>query len=356
MQKIRGILVIFFLCVVYVLFTLVNTHAPTKDQTPSASVENEANKAAAKCQDSNRYSVQCYGEFLSQVTHTHDVFFAQAVLAKLWEIDEQTRSCHVLAHKSALSEIEKNPRGWKELLEKINPQVCSGGFFHGILEGHARFDQSFSLTEKEIDAVCRNADAYKEGSCVHIMGHLLLLEFDADITNALEVCDRITIASDECYRGVFMENMTKQNLVEHGFAEQVNWTKELANTYEALCTRFAGKAANGCWEQMGHMYAAVEDDDAQTVYRQCQKANKPTYAQNCYLHAVQKIAVTGDPQEKIYSLCNPFLSKKSVYNECLARVINTLLTTSQSFSQRARSFCEHLKEEQNTCFNLLEKK
>lgn len=179
-----------------------------------------------------------------------------------------------------------------------------------------------------------------------------------NLQKAIAFCDGITLSfSEECYSGIFMENMTRQNLSEHGLVNQFNWTKESVRVYEELCRTFKGKAASGCWGEMGHMYAAVYHDEAMTVYNLCKTAPSEAFTQNCYFHAVEKISVTNNIQLTINSLCKPYANDKELFESCISRVINALLTISSKFFDRANEFCSDIVNDyQQACFTNLAQK
>ncbi len=323
-----------------------------KYKESSVSAEVLATQIYFDCQK-EKYYEECYREKFAKTTESYDLGISQEVLKKLWEKDERTRSCHSLAHAMAFNELKKDPSKWKEFLKNIDPQFCSGGLFHGILEAHLGNDPNFKFDEKQIENICKSSNAYSEGSCVHISGHLLLVESDGDIDLAMKTCDKISLpTSSECYSGIFMENMTKENLQIHGIAKQLNWSQSVAQDFEKLCLKYSGKTAKGCWGEMGLMYASVKNDDPSETYKMCQRAPNGDYSFNCYRHALAKIAVTADNQSKVDGLCTPYTGNAEKFNTCLYTVINSLGITSSKFVDRAKNLCNTLNDLQKTnCVN-----
>ena len=317
----------------------------------------QADKIALACQKIGSYE-NCYEEQFTDLTQRKDLFFSQKVLYKLWEIDSRTYVCHVIAHRISLAQVRKDPASWRKILNSIDPQSCSGGFYHGILEGHASFDPNFELNGAQIDKLCRDkGSVYSEGSCIHILGHILLVQFNGEISKAIGVCKHISLSSSgQCYSGIFMENMTKQNLSEHGIAKPFNWTKDSLKDMEKVCFQQEGDAANGCWGQMGHMYAAVYNDEPEIVFDACKKAPQKEFSTNCYLYAVAKISVTRDSQSNINSICRVY-EGSTFFDTCVGRVISSLLQTSPKFYERGKKFCQSLSSKsQIKCFENLNHK
>ena len=325
----------------------------SKKSTPDL-INIEASNIASVCQKSGFYK-NCYEQELTKLTKKNNLFFSQEVLYKLWDIDNRTRGCHNFAHRIGLAQVQKDPDSWNKILGSIDPQSCSGGFFHGILEGHARFDPTFELTKSYVESLCGNKDnKYNEGSCIHIFGHLFLVESNGDIAKATAFCDSLTLSSsDQCYSGVFMENMTKENLSVHGLATQSNWTQASLSTFEELCLGYEGKAANSCWGEMGHMYAAVYNDDPQIVFDACKRAPENESSTNCYFHAVAKMSVTSDSQSNVNGICKSY-EGSTFFDTCVNRVIDALLHASPKFYERGENFCQSLPEESRfSCFEKL---
>ena len=337
-----------------ILVSAVLIIIPSLRKTNLDLIKLQANKLALACQKSRSYE-NCYEKQFTYLTQKNDIFFSQKVLYKLWDIDSRTYTCHTIAHRISLAQVRKDPTSWRKILNSIDPQSCSGGFYHGILEGHAGFEPNFELNGAQIDKLCSDkGSVYNEGSCIHILGHILMVQFNGEIPKAIEVCKHVSISpSDQCYSGVFMENMTKQNLSEHGIAKPFKWTTDSLEGMEKLCFQYKEDAAYGCWGEMGHMYAAVYNDDPQKVLNDCLVAPDKKFTTNCYLHAVAKISVTSSNQSDINSMCDVYKESPN-FDSCVNRVISSLLQTSSNFYERGEKFCQSLPEESRVnCFKSL---
>lgn len=337
-----------------ILILSKNLLISSSQETSPDLIDTEASKIISACQKSGSYK-NCYEQQLTKLTIKNNLFLSQKVLYKLWDIDNRTRECHVIAHRIGLAQVRKDPASWNKILGSIiDPESCSGGFFHGILEGHAFFDPTFEVTKSHIESLCGNKDKYTKGSCIHIFGHLLLVESNDDIAKATAICDSLTLSSnDQCYSGVFMEHMTKENLSIHGLATQSNWTKNSLPTFEKLCLGYKGNAAIGCWSVMGHVYAVVYNDDPQIVFDSCKRALQKEFSTNCYLYAAAKMAVTSNSQSNVNSICKSY-EGSALFDKCVKRVIETLLQTSPKFYERGEKLCQSLhKKSRINCFENL---
>ena len=305
-------------------------------------IASEAQKVTSDCQK-KLISQDCYIKDFLNLAKRYDADFAKKVLSSIQSIDQSTNNCHTIAHSMARAVVEKDPSSWKKLIDKEDPNFCSGGFFHGIIEAHAGFDNNFALTGSQAQSLCSGGNnPLKEGSCKHILGHIIFVENRGDTEKAIQVCDDIKPPyEDECYGGIFMENVVRQNLKDHGLGIQYNWDIKYVNQTEELCVNQQNKAAKGCWGEMGHLYAAINNDDPQKTFGDCSRAPKVEYRDNCYKLALFKIAITADSQSKINTACQVY-NEGNLYNQCVSYMINSFMQTSPSIKPRAESFCNSL--------------
>lgn len=354
----------FLLILIFSIFSsaLVALTIPRSINVNDKHPEIEAQRLFDVCRNNSPNS-QCYFTEFKPLAKKHDLVFAKKTLYALQNLDENIKACHSIAHTISLSAIEKDPENWEQLFNNQDPEECSGGFYHGILEGHARYDSSFQISGEEITNICTGkSNSYIEGSCVHIFGHILLVESNNDLKEALEKCSKINSKETaQCYSGVFMENMTRENLKEHGLATQFNWTIESAKDYEKLCDNFSYAQAKACWGEMGYMYSAIYNDDPTIVLQQCRRAGNDEFIGKCYFNATAKIPQTSNNQLFVNSICQAYITNPQFFptNEdpmdyCMSRVINALLSTSLTFFEKANSFCSsfNLKESEN-CFQII---
>lgn len=165
------------------LFVLVSAYifslSPRQSKTSNQSATQEGKKAEAiyvACQ-SIAYKENCYADQLYALTKREKMEFAKQVLFELQKIDPlQARGCHLMAHKISYAEMEKDPSKWLILLRQQEPDLCTGGFLHGILEIHMKYDKNFNLTASQFPVICSNVKQTGILSCNHILGHLLLVE------------------------------------------------------------------------------------------------------------------------------------------------------------------------------------
>ncbi|HEY5601370.1 MAG TPA: hypothetical protein VIK81_04800 [Patescibacteria group bacterium] len=326
-----------------VLLVLLFFTGSTGESSPD-SVQKTASKVLENCQN-NKYFLSCYQQNFSQITKNTNVGFAKQVLGELQQKDKRVLLCHSIAHEIASAVIVKNPDQALQLLATFDPNECAGGYFHGIIESMAGLNADFNLNGEEIDKFCSvMPDDYQKGSCTHILGHIVLVETDAQIDRALDICRGVAFKKEECFSGVFMENISKANLVEHGLADaQPEWTADYALSLEEICNNYDGDIARSCRIEMGSVYATLYNNEPGPILVACQKSGKADFSNGCYLRGVVRAAIWLDSDQQIQSLCDPFDYDLPVYQDCVAKIVDALIKNSPDFLEKAVAYCSRMR-------------
>lgn len=343
---------------------LIGLNPPTRPNIPNSQDDQlniEAKNLLSACR-SHKNAYECYREKFKTLTLNYDANLSIKVLERIQEEDPITRNCHSIAHSIAQKSVEKNPQDWQKMIltaSEKNPNFCSSGFFHGIIERHSGLDPNFSIENREIQNLCLSTNNnFREGSCLHALGHIILVEKEGEIDTSVKICGQIDSQFiDECYSGIFMENMVRRNLQEHAIAKMHAWDWDFAFELENLCLNQEGKSAKACWGEMGFLYAHLNNDNPPGTFRLCSKTQVADYRENCYKHAAFKIPLTADTQSKVNQICNVYSDEKNI-EYCLTYVLSTLINNSSNFYQKAVDFCnwqigDYQKEK---CFQILESK
>lgn len=288
---------------------------------------------------------QCYAKEFATLSSKKDLPYVLKVLSSLQKLDPRSRGCHLIAHSISIAKTQKNPEEWREILSKMDIDMCSGGFVHGVLEAKSRYDEDFVINEKTIEDICLFVKEKFKGegdfNCSHIMGHILLGESKGDIEGSIETCDKLSKSLRyECYSGVFMENETRENLITHSGFERIPWDDVNIRLQEEICARFDGEAARACWREIVHMYALVARSYPPLVYEACKKAPEEFF-DNCYFHGLGIITSSDSfDDEDMEFLCEPFLSDNNKFKECLGWTIGSLMASSTEYVDRVVVLCE----------------
>lgn len=292
------------------------------------------------------YKEYCYADQLYGISKRNDLVYAKNVLTSLQKEDPiQSRGCHLMGHKIAYAEMEKDPTSWKTLLQSQDPNFCTGGFMHGVLEAHMRYDSTFTLNAQTFPVICSNVKNVGNGmlSCKHILGHLLLVEKQGNIKQAVAVCGEVEDYASmiECLSGSFMENITRLNLIDHGLAKPLEYSWKEAAKIEDMCRGYAGLAEQACWKELSYMYITLNNSDPNGVYTSCNRAPEQVFRDECYLYGVGNLVVYSTFQQKnLPYLCDKYTIDDPLYDRCVSHVIGAMLTSSPDFIDRTDLLCQ----------------
>lgn len=307
-------------------------------------VQSDAQGAVQKCSNNSRWRY-CYGEEIGKTVQKKGFAYGVEVLNKVEDLDLKTRDCHLISHKIASEGVAKNPAKWFEIFEFVDQDICSGGFVHGAMEGRMRFDTSFEINETTIPGICetirKTTDKENDDPCAHVLGHILLAEKNGSIEDSLAVCQKLAKNyKSSCLNGMFMENITRDNLAEHEVAPHIDFNEANALEIEKLCASQLPGPAESCWREISHLYVNLANWDPDSVYKYCQKASSEKNVDICYLHTFNEIVIRANlSQEQMEGLCRPYLENTQKLGNCMSRVVRMMLTNTTKLLDRASNFC-----------------
>ena len=303
----------------------------------------------------------CYEKKFKELARARGLDFAEQTLYKLWDLDETTRRCHVIAHTIAKEAVRENPEKWKDYFKNVNYSTCSTGFLHGVMEAHIGDDPDFELNSKVINELCFDTDDfYRKHNCVHFTGHLFMVQYEGDMKHALDGCEGVNEdLTKRCYTGVFMEDSFPLALVEHGIRSKLpnRQGSDFIAKQEARCTQYEGDRAISCWTDMGENYG-VFFDNPQKVYDSCSKTPSGATMKNCFMKATGLFAIhpAYSTNEKLIGICLPAKNDENLFRSCIGNMISSLLYYSPNFSERGVKLCSSLDGSYgNSCFDQLKR-
>lgn len=323
----------------------------------------DASRIMRECENIPGSKEQCYAEKFYKLTASNPIEYSISVLKELQKIDSQSRGCHLISHSISGAETEKNPYEWKKLFSKVSARLCTGGFIHGIVEEASVKIPDLVIDASTIPEICKlilnKSGDTAEFNCAHIFGHILLADRQGSITLANNVCNELPDKLQyECYSGVYMENMTRDNLVSHGVAVKIPWNKETTLAQQQLCVDASLKGflsdaqVNSCWRELVHMYAFISNSYPPDVYELCQSAPTPQSKEDCYFHGLGIITASHQFDEKYMGdLCKPYLNDPELIQKCVGWAIGSMLNSSTEYIDRISILCMSIpKENVNRCF------
>lgn len=333
---------------------------PGKNSDPDMPAKELAANVKKVCYGENYKNVSeklpCYSRQFERISFENGPEFAFEVLEELQRIDENAKTCHVIAHGIGWGAYERSPDKWKELVAGINP-TCVYGALHGILERHIQ-----NLPDRKIskEMVLEFCESNPKPGCIHAVGHLLLVEAENNIDEAIKFCyeyPKKNYHRHYCITGIFMEYMIGDNLFQHGIYSQERRRRWYTNFsgFESLCRSQEGENHTACWTELIHASSIYFKGDPIKVFELCNSGQTLEAAKLCRRHAIgDLVSMNKRNLSKLKFMCSIRQENDSSFkNECYS-----MMATSVSFSSPPEylgpviDFCSSLDRKfQNACFS-----
>lgn len=300
-------------------------------------------------------SEDCYKNGFEVLIKKYNFSFAEKTLYALQDIDEGTKSCHVLAHYLSRTAVQKTPDDWKYLLDNVNVNTCGSGFLHGVLEAHLGDNPRTEFSGALSNEVCdRGDDQYRKRMCTHFMGHFFVIETFDDVEKSVPYCnDVVSSLRFDCLDGVFMEHNQKIALEDHGMASLPTYTPQYATELENTCLKFKGQESTACWTEMAEVYAKTFGYNAKIIHDKCYIG--PTEgARSCYFKAAVALATYpyNVSAKDLTDICVFYKDQKN-YEACTHAIISALLYYSPKYTSRGIALCSNSFGKEKWCFTHL---
>lgn len=304
----------------------------------------------------------CYKEQFTPLVKEKGLKYAEQTVLDLQDLDPNIRHCHVLSHAISGIATRADPTKWKELLSIVNENICGAGFFHGIIEAYVGYHPDFVINKESIDEICNQGKKdFKESTCNHILGHLLVLENKGEIEPSLPVCNSLDTPryQSECLNGIFMEDSFKPMLVDHGLAQTPVRDETRMIKQQTRCLKYSGKEGESCWTDLAEIFEEFYNDDAEKVYKKCHEAPYEAAARACYFKAATLMSVSHNfnTTQQLTSTCTMFIEKEEDYRQCTSSMISGLMYYSAKFTDRGLLLCNNVPDKfKDYCFTDLGQK
>ncbi len=299
----------------------------------------------------------CYSLELQRVAYFSGPERAFEVLESLQQLDESAKGCHFIAHGIGYGTFDRNPADWRSQVNSIW-QGCSYGAVHGIIEKHVDSLPEGKLSREVIPTIC--GPDPRASNCNHIVGHLLLVEAQGNISGALELCSVFQENKSQlqyCKTGVFMEHIIPLNLINHGYAA-TSFPASGGNV-EKFCRAYQGGDAVACWKEITHIALGQFQYDPKSIFDFCNSAQTGEAARECKRHAIGQIATNRDYMiDTLKYMCklqqppdDPTFEKG-----CYGELVASLLYNLPDDKEKASAFCSSLEPEfRGSCSSRIEK-
>ncbi len=364
MQKIKTshLLQIFLLLLGILIISYSRNFVPQFFSKVSNSTGTVASRIQNSCSgDVTSYGNKetCYSKEFEKVAEKSGPEFSFTVLYILQQKDPEAKGCHLISHGIGEGSYRREPNKWKTLVQNM-PTICNYGGIHGVIQGYIGSLPNKSLTKEIIPTIC---GATPRADCNHIIGHLLLVETDAKVDKALDLCEVfIDIRQrDFCHTGVFMEYETALNLIAHDLAPKswLNWPARLGEI-EKLCYAQVGERAIACWEEIVHVALVKFNNNPKMIFDFCDKSPVAEGAKRCKRHSLGIMAASKnfDLTSLKYICSIPQKDKKNYPNfemECYGNLVSSALSTIPTMVPEAVSFCNSLDTKfKASCLSMIE--
>ena len=245
----------------------------------------------------NRYN--CYKSLGEHLTSKLD--FKTIVTS----LEASGLDCHDEMHYVVNSEYKKGAT-MQEIWSQCS-DACFGACYHGGLEGLienrelAGKDDEVILQalQQECDSI-KNPYSILQYQCFHGVGHAFMLITDGDLPASLSMCDGLKEFSDNCYEGVFMENIPTSKTAQH--------TKSFIRPDDLLypCNAIESKYQSTCYAFQVSYITQSADIDPEKPYTACLLIPEE-FRSTCYSQSsIPHFDMTDPGQLEIREFCSKF--------------------------------------------------
>ncbi len=350
---ILGVLIISISSILTFIFINSNLNKDNNNQDIYSIFTKCSEKYQSTFLDSREY---CYSSEFKKISAQHGSVYAFKKLEELKKIDIVALGCHWIAHGIGTGEYLKDPSNWRQNLPKIN-QTCNYGAQHGIVEAYIGTLPEGKITNENIISVCGDNPI---NDCNHIVGHIVLVSFGGDIDEALNTCKVFTqtLQNHYCNQGVFMENITALNLIDHKIVTEkyLDWSARL-DEMELMCKKYSDPIAMACWEEITHAAVVKYSQEPNKVFDLCNESPSTEGRNKCKTHAIGILTASyGFDLNKMSKLCKiPQALDPEFENQCYANIVGSTLSTVPEKLSQTVDFCDSLENNDfaSKCFAMI---
>lgn len=287
-------------------------------------------------------------------------------------------TCHTLSHYLGQYEYQRLKSVRK--VYASTDELCSGGIYHGTIEGYFMekgifFDGTPEMDEimrQEINKVCGHESEYSRtnefGNCIHGLGHALMYVTNNDLVRALKLCDHVESVGyrEACYTGALMQNYNSANDKDHPSIyvkanDPMYPCYILEKRYQSSCysygvlTNFqfdAGKAialcesvpldySRECFKTYGRDRVIITVDLSE-IQNYCDLVKNPQYRSDCINEAASHLVSRFGIDSRLgHELCD--MQGRDQQSSCYFMLVDTSKTLTKD-KQRLKKFCEAIQE------------
>jgi len=243
----------------------------------------------------------CYREYFAGLMRKQDAGVAVAEVAALARTDTYLAvECHQVEHD--LGNDAAVHYGSIAQALSFEGSACASGYYHGVVEKiMSQYDDDSLRTA--IPTVCESVATRRYStehfSCIHGIGHGIMLRFDADLWKSMPYCKALAESweFDSCIGGLFMENV---------ISAQAGHVKGTFKAEDPLfpCSVVADNEKEQCWGIHSSYLLWKHANSYPKAFALCDRA-EPRFVGTCYQSMGRDIsgAALLDPP-KVIAACN----------------------------------------------------
>lgn len=228
---------------------------------------------------------------------------------------------------------------------------CDTSYNYGCMHG---FMEAF-LAENGIDQIsevenaCISLGTLHAPSCLHGIGHGVMIDSGYVLQEALEDCHRLQASSQlYCFDGVFMERIVQSMQAPE---KKFKVTQE---TLDYPCNEIAYTYRSQCWRNQATVWVQFYSGESRNAGQRCLMI-EPEFRPICVESVGLNIAMTGPKDEDYVARSCAFIGQNVVADECVVGVMKELMFENKSValagnlckytSVSARAACQQLFEQ-----------
>ncbi len=368
-KKIYLPLLLILAVVALVLFSKYKSIRPNTNgsfQTLQALVH-FAELGVTKCKVAgSQFRQPCYDDYLTSLMDPPNNLSMEDVFTVTSEVQKRDDSywyCHVLSHRVAAKEVDKDPNNWQGVLARCPVDICSNGCLHGAFQERFKAD---TLTDQQLADIlpqlknaCENIkdlSKHDRTSCYHGLGHAFMYMTNADLKKSDNLCTQVAIKNDgrnylqTCVEGTFMQVFQPREPEDVALIKNIVPTKDKASDF---CDQFDGQVKAACKRESWVLFKD-EIVTPQGLMKYCSYTTEPRENRQCLNKMFYSIMSMKQMSEDFMkSLCVKL--PRDIEEHCFADTAGRMITADQALSARAVGICDYAAKfnTANECYSLM---
>jgi hypothetical protein len=232
--------------------------------------------------------------------------------------------------------VAKDPKDWKDVVTRCPSGLCSNGCIHGGFQ--ERFREGSFTTEEiaeitvELETLCEPRDGWnptglEQGSCYHALGHLAMYLAEAELPQALAICDKVGLKSNGrdwrqlCYDGAFMQIFQPLEPEDFALIEGKVPSKEEIPSY---CGAYEGRQEASCLSESWPLFnAEIKEPEGLAAFCQMTAPELQPRCFNAMFYVIT--AQLGFDQKRITDYCGAL--PEDIRGRCFANAASRMIET-----------------------------